>query len=160
MKFELATIAAKPNAKINIRSGETVFVGIAQGIFVINFTRGTMDFFPELKLETVVLDIASDVNIGNVIEYEFSEQDLKPKDGFPGVKSYRGPTIKVYDGENWRRLVVEYFDTTKVKIPSYKHNVGKQEAYIYMDDLFEANVYSCREAHEHFTQHFIMVKLI
>lgn len=155
MKFELATIFAKPDAKIIIKNGDTLLLGIKSGLYVVNFIRGTAEFFPKLKLESVVQAIASDVDVGNMLEYEFCEED---KAG--GVKNYIGPVVKVHDGKKWRRFAIEYYDATKGKIQSYKRNASEQEVYLSVEEPFEAKVYDYGERREFFAQHTIVIKRI
>lgn len=158
MKFELF-VTTECNSKNNGEKNVVVYVGIPAGTFVVDFTEGTAKLLSKTKLKDVAMAIAEGTIIPNVLEYEFDDQDLKPKEGFPGVKSYKGATVKLHDGIAWRKLLIEYLDTTGGSIPMHKHNPGEKEVYISADFPFEGRFCNLGESHEPFAEHTIAVKL-
>lgn len=145
MKLELA-VMTNGNRVIS------VYVGTEQGVYAVHFENKHICFEEGTKLSDLF-------ETGITMVSKFTEKDLIPKEGAPGVMCFPCGTMSVCrDGS--KKVVMEYMDTTGGTVKRHNHPLGVLEVYLSADKPFHGEVCGDGEFHNPFCDHTISVKVI
>lgn len=145
MKLELA-------AMVDGNHVVSVYVGIPRGVYAVHFDNKHVCFEEGTKLSGLF-------QTGIMMVSRFGEQDLIPKENFPGVLCFPCGTLTVgKDGH--KKIIMEYIDTTNGPIKRHNHPEGIVEVYLSADQPYHGEVCGLGEFHNPFCNHTIAVKVI
>lgn len=157
MKFEMALSVIE--GENSMRDEVIVVLGLEKGVYVGKFVEGAVSFFDKLKFDQAFEVLKKQFDLGNIIAFEFDENGLIPKPGFPGVLYRPCGIITVTSLKRKKRLIIEYLDTTKGTIPLHKHQPWEREIYFSCEEKFEGRVCDYNQQHQPFAEHTFAVKM-